>query len=143
MKRREHGQPTVFFVLIRTGLLLVTAVGVEIGWIVYARGEVGKVAYSAALAAASRIDVTLYRETEEVTLLPDVFATAQNYTLMNSAFLQRRHIGMAVTGISVNPAKMVVSVSVSADLPSLIPGVDPFEEDYQITGTAEARIAGK
>jgi hypothetical protein len=62
---------------------------------------------------------------------------------MNSAFLRSRHIGVAVTGISVDAATQVVSVSVSANLSSLIPGVLPFEEVYQITGTAEARIDGR
>ena len=95
---------------------------------------------AAALAAASRIDVVLYRETGEIRFLPDVYATAQNYALMNSAFLRSRHIGVAVTGKSVDPATRVVSVSVAADLSSLIPGVLPFQEVYAITGTAQAHI---
>jgi Flp pilus assembly protein TadG len=141
--KRQRGQTTVFFALILTGLLLMTAVAVEIGRIVYARGEVGKAADAAALAAASRIDVATYRETGEIIFLPDVYATAQNYASMNSAFLQRRHIGVAVTGISVDPATLVVSVTVAADLSSLIPGVLPFRGGYQITGTAEAQIVGR
>jgi Flp pilus assembly protein TadG len=138
--KRQCGQTTVFFALILTGLLLLTAVAVEIGRIVYARGEVGKAADSAALAAASQIDVATYREIGEIVFLPEVYAEAQNYASMNSVFLRRRHIGVAVTGISVNPATQVVSVTVSADLSSLIPGILPFEGDYQITGTAEARM---
>jgi Flp pilus assembly protein TadG len=141
--KRQRGQTTVFFALILTGLLLLTAVGIEIGRIVYARGEVGKAADAAALAAASRINVTLYRETGEIDFLPDVYATAQSYASMNSAFLRGRHIGVAVTGINVDPATMVVSVSVAADLASLIPGILPFEGVYQITGTAEARMDGR
>ncbi len=141
--KRQRGQTTVFFALILTGLLLLTAVGIEIGRIVYARGEVGKAADAAALAAASRINVALYRETGEIEFLPDVYATAQSYASMNSTFLRRRHIGVAVTGISVDPSTMVVSVSVSADLSSLIPGVLPFEGVYQIVGTAEARMDGR
>lgn len=62
---------------------------------------------------------------------------------MNSAFLRNRHIGVAVTGITVDAATQVVSVSVSADLSTLIPGILPFEGVYQITGTAEARMDGK
>jgi Flp pilus assembly protein TadG len=141
--KRQRGQITVFYALIMTGLLLLTAVGVEIGRIVYARGEVGKAADAAALAAASRIDVVHYRETGEIRFLPDVYATAQSYASMNSAFLRSRHIGVAVTGISVDPATLVVSVSVSADLSSLIPSILPFQGVYQITGTAEARIDGR
>lgn len=141
--KRQRGQTTVFFALILTGLLLLTAVGIEIGRIVYARGEVGKAADAAALAAASRINVALYRETGEIEFLPDVYATAQSYASMNSAFLRSRHIGVAVTGISVDASTQVVSVSVSADLASLIPGILPFEGVYQITGTAEARMDGR
>ncbi|PWB56035.1 MAG: hypothetical protein C3F13_02940 [Anaerolineales bacterium] len=141
--KRERGQTTVFFALILTGLLLLTAVGIEIGRIVYARGEVGKAADAAALAAASRINVALYRETGEIEFLPDVYGTAQTYASMNSAFLRSRHIGVAVTGISVDAATQVVSVSVAADLSSLIPGILPFTAVYQITGTAEARMDGK
>jgi Flp pilus assembly protein TadG len=141
--KHQRGQTTVFFALILTGLLLLTAVAVEIGRIVYARGEVGKAADAAALAAASRIDVATYRETGEIIFLPDVYATAQNYASMNSAFLRSRHIGVAVTGIIVDPATQVVSVTVSADLSSLIPGVLPFQGAYQVMGTAEARIEGR
>jgi len=143
MKQRERGQTTVFFALILTGLLLLTAVGIEIGRIVYARGEVGKAADAAALAAASRIDVVHYRETGEIRFLPDVYATAQTYASMNSTFLSSRYIGVAVTGIGIDPATLTVSVSVAAHLSSLMPGILPFQGVYQITGTTEARIDGR
>ncbi len=143
MKQRERGQTTVFFALILTGLLLLTAVGIEIGRIVYARGEVGNAADAAALAAASRIDVVHYRESGEIRFLSDVYATAQSYASMNSAFLRSRHIGVAVTGVNVDPTTLVVSVRVSADLSSLMLGILPFQGVYQITGTAEARIDGR
>ena len=141
--RKERGQTTVFFALILTGLLLLTAVGIEIGRIVYARGEVGKAADEAALAAVSRINVALYRETGKIEFLPDVYAMAQNYASMNSAFLRSRHIGVALTGISVDPGTRVVSVTVSADLSSLIPGVLPFQVEYSVMGYAEVEITGK
>jgi len=133
--KRQCGQTTVFFALILTGLLLLTAVGIEIGRIVYARGEVGKAADAAALAAASRINVALYRETGEIQFLPDVYATAQSYASMNSVFLRSRHIGVAVTGISVDAVTQVMSVTVSANLSSLIPGILPFQGAYTIKGT--------
>jgi hypothetical protein len=139
----QHGQTTVFFALILTGLLLLTAVGIEVGRIVYARGEVGKAADAAALAAVSRIDVAHYWETGEIIFLPDVYATAQSYASMNSAFLRSRHIGVAVTGINVDPVTHVVSVMISADLSSLIPSILPFQGAYAITGTAQAHISGK
>ena len=141
--RRQRGQTTVFFALILTGLLLLTAVGIELGRIVYARGEVGKAADAAALAAASRINVTLYRETGEIQFLPDAYTTAQSYASMNSVFLRSRHIGVAVTGISMDAATQVVSVKVSANLYSIIPRILPFQKTYSITGTAQAHISGK
>jgi hypothetical protein len=141
--KRQRGQTTVFFALILTGLLLLTAVAVEIGRIVYARGEVGKAADAAALSAVSQVDVAYYRETGEIRFLPDVYIMAQDYALMNSAFLQRRHIGVAVTGISVDPETHMVSVKVIADLSSLIPGILPFRGVYAVTGTAQAQINGK
>ena len=137
------GQTTVFFALILTGLLLLTAVGIELGRIVYARGEVGKAADAAALAAASRINVAFYRETGEIEFLPDVYATAQSYASMNSAFLRSRHIRVAVTGISVNSPSRQVAVTVAADLSSLILGILPFQRTYVITGYAEAMVGSK
>jgi hypothetical protein len=50
---------------------------------------------------------------------------------------------VAVIGISVDPAIRVVSVTVSADLSSLIPGVLPFQGAYQIMGIADAHIDGR
>jgi Flp pilus assembly protein TadG len=141
--KRERGQTTVFFTLILTGLLLLTAVGIEIGRIVYARGEVGKAADAAALAAASRINVALYRNTGEIQFLPDVYGMAQSYASMNSAFLRSRHIGVVVTGISVDQETRVVSVTVTADLSSFIPGILPFQGAYAIKGMAQAHIDGR
>jgi putative Flp pilus-assembly TadE/G-like protein len=141
--RSERGQTTVFFVLILTGLLLLTAVGVEIGRIVYARGEVGKAADAAALAAVSQIDVPHYRETGEIRFLPNVYITAQDYASTNSSFLRSRHIGVSVTNIYADPKRRVVFVTVSADLNSLMPGILPFNGVYTITGYAEARLEGR
>jgi len=90
-----------------------------------------------------RVDVAYYRETGEIRFLPDVYATAQNYASMNSAFLRSRHIGVAVTGITVDPGRQVVVVTVSADLSSLVPGILPYQGVYQITGMAQAHIDGR
>ncbi|MDP2975583.1 MAG: hypothetical protein Q8N45_05150 [Anaerolineales bacterium] len=93
-----------------------------------------------ALVAASRIDVVHYRETGEIRFLPDVYATAQNYASMNSTFLRARSIGVAVTGITVDPATWVVYVTVSADLSLLIPGMLAFQGVYSVTGYAEVMV---
>jgi hypothetical protein len=61
--------------------------------------------------------------TEEILFLPDAYVTAQNYASMNSAFLQRWRIGVAVAAIGVDPATREVYVTVSAELSSLISGV--------------------
>ncbi|MBM3126278.1 MAG: hypothetical protein FJZ87_14620 [Chloroflexi bacterium] len=141
--RMERGQTTVFFTLILTGLLLLTAVGIEIGRNVYARGEVGKAADAAALAAVSQIDIPHYRETGEIRFLPNVFVTAQNYASKNSTYLQSRHIDVTVTDIYANANRQVVFVTVSADLTSLIPSILPFDGMYSIAGYAEARMEGR
>jgi Flp pilus assembly protein TadG len=140
---KHAGQTTVFFALILTGLLLLTAVGIEIGRIVYARGEVGEAADAAALSAASRINVALYRETGEIQFLPDVYATAQSYASMNSAFLRSRHVDMVVTGISVDQATQEVYVIVTADLSPLLPKILPFQGFYTLKGSAQALMEGR
>jgi hypothetical protein len=104
---------------------------------------VGKAADAAARAAASPIDVALYRETGDIRFLPDVYATVQSYASMNSAFLRSRHIGVTVTGISVNSSSRQVAVTVAADLSSLIPGILSIHGTYRITGYAEVRVRGK
>jgi hypothetical protein len=141
--RKEFGQTTIFFALILTGLLLLTAVAIEIGRIVYARGEVGKAADAAALAAVAQIDVPYYRETGKVRFLPDVYSMAQDYASRNSAYLQSRHIGVTVTDIFVNPNQQMVFVMVSADLSSLLPRLLASNGIYSLTGFAEVRLQGK
>ena len=136
------GQMTVFFVLILTGLLLLTAVGIEIGRIVYARGEVGKAADAAALAAAARINVPEYRETDQVVFLPDVYSNAQDVASMNASYLTKRSIPVTVSDISIDPSTQMVRVSVTADLSALIPGILPFHGQYTVTGYARARMDG-
>lgn len=140
MRKAEIAQTTMFFALVLTGLLLLTAVGIEIGRIVYARGEVGKAADAAALAAAAQMDVPYYRETGEIRFLPGVYDTAQEYASMNSAYLQTRDIEVYVTVIDVNPTSHTVSVTVSADLTGLMPGFLAFQGEYSVTGNAEVRL---
>lgn len=141
--KHQRGQTTVFFALILTGLLLLTAVGIEIGRIVYARGEVGKAADAAALAAASRIDITLYRETGQVVFLPDVYDFAQTYATLNSTYLASRSIPITVTRASIDEVSLTVSVSVTANLSSLLPAVLNYKRQYIVIGHAKARLDGK
>ena len=142
MKKAEKAQTTVFFSLVLTGLLLLTAVGIEIGRIVYVRGEVGKAADAAALAAAAQVDVPYYRETGEIRFLPGVYTIAQEYASMNSAYLQARNIDVYITGIGVNSNTHTVSVTVSANLTGLMPGFLVFQGAYSVIGNAEVRVQG-
>jgi Flp pilus assembly protein TadG len=137
---KQAGQTTVFFTLILTGMLILTAVAIEVGRIVYARGEVGKAADVAALAAAARINVLEYRETGQVVLLPDVYSTAQDIASMNASTLAKRSIMVAVTDISIDESTQMVRVIVTADLSSLIPGILPFHGQYTVIGYARARM---
>jgi len=141
--RSNRGQTTVFFTLILTGLLLLTAVGIEIGRIVYARGEVGKASDAAALAAVAQIDVPHYRETGEIRFLPNFYTVAQNYASRNSTFLQARNIDVTVTNISADTDRRVVFVTVTADLSSLMPGILAYEGEYSVTGFTEVRLDGR
>jgi Flp pilus assembly protein TadG len=138
----QAGQTTVFFTLILTGLLILTAVAIEVGRSVYARGEVGQAADAAALAAAARINVPEYRETGLMVFLSDVYSNAQDVASMNAAFLAKRSIPVTVTDIAINESSQMVRVSVTADLSSLIPGILPFHGLYTVTGYARARMDG-
>ncbi len=136
----ERGQIMMFFIFVILGLGLMTAVTLEIGRIVYARGEVGKAADAAALAAASRLDVVLYRETGQVQFLPDAYAHAQTFASLNAQYLRSRGIGVVVTNIQVNAATRRVSVTVAADLSSLLPAFLPHEGVYRVAGYARSRL---
>ncbi len=143
MKRKpESGQIIPFFIFIIMALGLMTAVSLQIGRIVYARGEVGKAADAAALAAAARVDVITYRETGSLVFLPDAAATAQDYASRNASFLASRGIGVTVNQIWLDAGSQTVFVSVSADLASLLPGFLEHRGVYTVTGFARARMQG-
>lgn len=139
----ENGQILAFFIFVILALGLITAVGLEVGRIVYARAEVGKAADAAALAAAARVDLALYRETGQVAFLPDASAAAQQYASLNADFLEGRGIGVSVTQIWIDPGSMVTYVTVSADLSSLLPGFLAWNGRYSVTGFARAKIQGE
>ncbi len=136
----ESGQITPFFIFIIMALGLMTAVGLQIGRIVYARGEVGHAADAAALAAAARLDVVTYRETGKLVFLPDAAPTAQEYATLNAGFLASHGIGVAVNQIWIDSGSQVVFVTVSADLSSTLPGFLKTHGRYSLTGYAKARM---
>ena len=143
MKLKERGQTTVFFTLILTGLILLTAVAIEVGRIVYARGEVGKAADAAALAAAARINIPVYRQSGQMLFLPDVYSNAQDVATLNASILAKRSIPVTVTEIAIDESTQMVRVSVTANLSSLIPAALPFNGQYTVTGYARARMDGQ
>ncbi len=142
-RKSERGQSVVFFVLIVTCLAFLTALVLEVGRLVYARGEVAKCADAAALAAASQVDVAGYRDTGRVTFLPDVYAVAQNFAGMNSTYLAARSIPVTVTNIRIDPTSQVVAVTVAADLSPLLPGLLQGGAHVSITGYSQAMIEGR
>jgi uncharacterized membrane protein len=141
-KNPEDGQIITFFLFTIMALGLMTAVGLQIGRIVYARGEVGKAADAAALAAAARLDVVVYRETGQMVFLPDAASTAQVFASRNAGFLAKQGIGVGVTRIWIDPGLQVVYVTVSANLSSLLPGFLEHRGSYSVTGYAQARMQG-
>lgn len=141
--KMQRGQIAIFFALIASGLLLLMAGAWTLGQIAYARGEVGKAADAAALAAASRVDPVHLRETGEVQFLPDAYATAQSFAMLNAAKLQRLGVAVYVTEISANSATRTVYVAVAADLSSLLPGFLSWNSVYSVTGYSEAMKSGE
>ena len=142
MRRKilESGQLIPFFIFIIMALGLMTAVGLQIGRIVYARGEVGKSADAAALSAAARLDVVTYRESGQLSFLHDAAATAQDYASRNASFLASHGIGVTVTQIWIDTGSQVVFVTVTANLSSLLPGFLQHRGSYSVTGYARARM---
>jgi hypothetical protein len=136
----ENGQIIPFFIFIIMSLGSMMAVGSQISRIVYARGEVGKAADAAALAAAARLDVITYRETGQLVFLPDAPATSQDYASRNAGFLALHGIAVTVTQIWIDPGSQVVFVTVAADLSSLLPGFLQYQGSYSVTGNARARM---
>ena len=53
--QKQRGKMTIFFALLLVAQVAFMLIGVEVGWIVSAHGEVRKAADAAALAAVSRI----------------------------------------------------------------------------------------
>jgi Flp pilus assembly protein TadG len=137
------GQMSIFFALLLVPLVAFMLIGVEAGRIVYARGEVGKAADAAALAAAARINISLYRETGQVVFLPDAYAYAQEYATLNSSYLASRSIPVTVTGITINETSQTVSVRVTADLSALLPSVLNYQRQYSVIGIAQGKLDGR
>lgn len=141
-KYSEAGQMIPFFIFMILALGLMTAVGLLIGRIVYARGEVGKAADAAALAAAARLDVITYRETGVMIFLPDASAAAQEYASRNASFLSKHGIRVSVTRLWIDSSSQMTFVTVSANLVSLLPGFLQHQGSYSVTGYAKARMQG-
>jgi uncharacterized membrane protein len=140
---KERGQMAIFFALLLVALVAFMLIGVEVGRIVYARGEIGKTADAAALAAASRINIPEYRETGQIVFLPDVYDYAQDYATRNSSYLVSRSIPVAVTGVSINEVSQTVSVRVTANLSALLPSILYYQRQFTVTGFAKGRPDGR
>jgi hypothetical protein len=138
----ENGQIFPFFILTILLLGLMLAVSLQIGRIVYARGEVGKAADAAALAAASQLDLVAYRETGQILFLPNTPVVAQDYAMRNAGFLAKHEIVVSVSHIWVGAGSQLVYVTVVADLGSLLPGFLSHRGNFGATGYAQARIQG-
>lgn len=141
--KKQLGQMSIFFALLLVALVAFMLIAVEVGQIVYARGEVGKAADAAALAAASRINIPLYRETGQVVFLPDVYDYAQTYATLNSSYLSSRSIPVMVTGISIDEITQTVSVGVTANLSALLPAVLNYARSFTVVGYAKGKMDGR
>jgi len=99
--------------------------------------------WSKTLAAASRVDIAQYRDTEQILFLPDVYAYAQGFASANSSYLASRSIPVSVNGIRLDDATRVVAVSVTADLSPLLPSLLQGGGVVTVTGYAQARLDGR
>ncbi|MCC7359928.1 MAG: hypothetical protein IT317_10650 [Anaerolineales bacterium] len=141
----RHGRQaysTLWWVSFLTFCLVpLAALSVGLGRYFYARAEVQKAADAAALAAAQEVDLSLYRDTGRIELMPSSASVAGAYANMNSSYLAVRGIYPQVTGIVVDQAQRTVLVSMAADasllFPSVLGGIVVRAE-----GEAEVRLRG-
>lgn len=123
---------------VTTLLVPLVALGVNLGRFFYARAEMYKVADAAALAAAQEVDVAVFRETGQITLLPSAYDVAGSYATMNSAYLASRRIYPYVTGITVDQGRHTVFVQLAASADELV----PLLGSLTLRGQGEAQVRG-
>lgn len=94
--------------------------GIQIGRLQAAKGELQKAADAAAEAAAAMVDVEAFKATGALTFSGDVYGVAQAYALRNAGYLPSRGIFPRVTAIVPDNATRTVRVRVEADLTPIL-----------------------
>lgn len=97
----------------------------DIGRYLYAKGEVGKAADAAALAAATEINWRVFREGGSIQPTANTYSVAQHYANTNNDYLASQEIWPRVRSIRVDAANNTVYVSVEADLSVIFPAYIP------------------
>ena len=125
LKDRRAYSSTFWAMFIGAIFIPMMALTFDIGRYLYAKGEVGKAADAAAVAAAVEIDWRVFRESGDIQPTANTYAMAQLYANRNNDYLARQNIWPRVRSIQVNSANNTVYVSVEADLSVLFPSYVP------------------
>ncbi|WP_322798304.1 pilus assembly protein TadG-related protein [Thermoflexus sp.] len=119
--RREAGFSYAWTAMLLMFLLVpLMWMGIQIGRLQAARGELQKAADAAAEAAAAMVDIERFKATGGVAFAGDVFAVAQRYALANAAYLTARGVFPRVSAIVPDNATRTVRVVVEADVSPLL-----------------------
>lgn len=94
--------------------------GVQIGRLQAAKGDLQKAADAAAEAAAAMVDVETFKATGALVFSGDVYGVAQSYASRNAGALPSRGIFPRVTAIVPDQATRTVRVVVEADLTPIL-----------------------
>jgi Flp pilus assembly protein TadG len=126
LKDRRAYSSTFWALFIGVIFVPMMALTFDIGRYLYAKGEVGKAADAAAVAAAMEINWRAFRENGDLQPTSETYAVAQRYANMNNDYLARQDIWPRVRSIRVNAANNTVYVSVEADLSVMFPSIVPL-----------------
>lgn len=125
LKDRRAYSSTFWALFIGMIFVPMMALTFDIGRYLYAKGEVGKAADAAAVAATMEINWRAFRENGSLQPTGETYSMAQRYANMNNDYLGQQDIWPRVRSIRVNAVNNTVYVSVEADLSVMFPSIIP------------------
>jgi hypothetical protein len=133
---RERGFSYAWTALVMMFLVVpLMWMGIQIGRLQAAQGELQKAADAAAEAAAAMVDVEAFKATGRLVFSGDVYGVAQAYAGRNAGYLPSRGIFPQVTAIVPDNATRTVRVEAQADLSPLL----GLPVRARASGTAQVR----
>ncbi|WP_322794691.1 pilus assembly protein TadG-related protein [Thermoflexus sp.] len=134
--RRERGFSYAWTALVFMFLVVpLVWMGIQIGRLQAAKGELQKAADAAAEAAAAMVDVEAFKASGAIVFSGDVVPVAQAYAWRNAGYLPERGIFPRVAAIVPDNATRTVRVVVEADLSPIL----GFPVRASAEGTAQVR----